>query len=109
MSNHSDERAQEVLTHLAGEFISRESNRNSLITITGHKNSPDLAYMTFYFTVLPEDQEKAALDFLKRNRGEFKNFVKEKSRLQHIPFFDFEIDSGEKARQRIEKISQDLK
>ena len=50
--------------------------------------------------------EKAALDFLKRQRSAFREFAMEKSRMGRIPFFDFELDSGEKNRQKIDEISR---
>ena len=51
------------------------------------------------------DKEKAALDFLKRIRSEFRTHLMEKARMRRIPFFDFEIDYGEKNRQKIDEIS----
>jgi ribosome-binding factor A len=73
----------------------------SVRTFDANKNA------TIYFTVFPEDQENTALDFLKRKRTEFKEFVKEKALLGRVPFFDFQIDLGEKNRQRIEEIIQE--
>jgi ribosome-binding factor A len=107
MSFHK-EKVIELISHTASEFIKRESNRNSLITVTNVTASDDLKYSNIFFTVLPENQEQAALDFLKRNRSEFKKFFKEKSRVNHIPFFDFLIDEGEKHRQKIDEISRNL-
>ena len=62
-----------------------------------------------FVTVLPETQENAAIDFLKRQRSEFKSFIKKKSRMNRIPQFDFLIDEGEKSRQRIDEISNEIK
>ena len=55
-------------------------------------------------TVFPEIHEKTALEFAKRKRSEFKEFVKENSKLGRIPMMDFEIDFGEKNRQKIDSL-----
>jgi ribosome-binding factor A len=103
--NIREGRIKELIRELSAEFLSRESNRTSLITVTNVHVSPDGKTATIFFTVLPEDKQKAALDFAKRMRSDFREFVKEKSRLQRLPFFDFEIDTGEKNRQRIDELS----
>ena len=102
------ERVRENLMHLAAEFVSKESNRQSLITITNANVSPNFSESTIFFTVIPESQEENVLNFLKRKRREFKQFVKQNTNMRKIPFFDFELDRGEKHRQKIEKISHKI-
>lgn len=102
MSTIKDQRFEEILRDLAARFLALESNRTSLITVTRVGTADHGAQATIYFTVLPESAEAAALDFLKRKRSEFRDYVKEHARLMRIPFFDFEIDKGEKARQKID-------
>ncbi|MFA6297079.1 MAG: ribosome-binding factor A [Candidatus Paceibacterota bacterium] len=92
-----NEKIKEEVHHLASEFLSRESNRDALITVTNTFLSDDNKYATILFTTLPENKEKAVLDFLKRKRGEFKEYVKNHSKIGRIPFFDFEIDEGQKS------------
>ena len=105
MSADRNEKLKEFIRIIAAEFIQRESNGTSLITITNVSLSDNGGQSTIYFTVLPADKEKAALDFLKRMRGEFRTHLMEKARMRRIPFFDFEIDFGEKNRQKIDEIS----
>jgi ribosome-binding factor A len=102
MSTFKQERFEEILRGCAAQFVSLESNRKSMITITRVVANDQGNLATVYFTVLPEDQEEAALDFLKRKRSDFRAYVKYNARLMRIPFFDFEIDRGEKARQKID-------
>ena len=45
------------------------------------------------------------LAFAKRKRSEFREYLKKHSALQRLPTVDFEIDYGEKNRQRIDEIS----
>lgn len=106
--NHSrrKDKLPELLKHLAAEFVERESNRSSLITITNTILSQNGQHIKILFTVLPETQEQAALDFLQRKKKEFFEFVDKNARVGRMPKIDFAIDVGEKNRQRIEFLSQ---
>jgi len=89
---------------LVSEFISAESNRQALITVTRTTISPDFANATVYFTVIPEDKEEEALFFLKRQGREIRAHVAKKVELKKLPYFTFEIDKGEKSRQHIDDL-----
>ena len=43
----------ETIAHLAGDFFARESNGQSLVTVTRAEMSHDLKNITVYFSVLP--------------------------------------------------------
>lgn len=101
-----EEKTKEEIQHLASKFIESESNRNSLITVTSTHLTKDFKKAIIFVTVFPEKEEEKAVHFLKRQRSEFRHFVKKNSRIGRIPFFDFEIDKGEKSRQRIDELSQ---
>lgn len=102
---YHEERIKEQIMHLAMEFMSRESNRASLVTVTNVILLEDGAKAIVLFTVLPDDKAPAVLDFAKRKRPEFRKYVKDRCRFRVIPFFDFEIDLGEKNRQKIDELS----
>lgn len=102
------EKVREMIIKNANDFIMLEANNQSLITVTDANVSPDLKRSTIFVSVLPETKEKAVMDFLKRQRSNFKKYFKEKNSISTIPFFDFQLDFGEKARQQIEEISQKL-
>lgn len=104
-SNFRDKKTAEVIREYASKFLLEESSGKSLITVTNIKISGDLKHATIYFTVYPADGEKSALDFCKRKRSEFKDYIKDNSGLARIPQIDFEIDLGEKNRQLIDNIS----
>ncbi|MDP2593488.1 MAG: ribosome-binding factor A [bacterium] len=99
-----DERIKEVVRKAAALFLNKESNGSSLITVTdvALKNRGKKA--DIMITVLPENQEDAALDFSKRKRGEFREVLKHETSLQVLPFVDFLIDKGEKNRQRVDEL-----
>lgn len=92
----------EELTHAAGMFFARESNGESLITVTRANIAPDFKNATIFLSVLPTTQEQRALDFAKRQRPEFRNYMKKYLKLKTLPFIDFSLDYGEKNRQNVD-------
>jgi ribosome-binding factor A len=103
---HRKDRISEELAHAAAKFIQQESNTNPMITVTHAELSQDFKNATVFVTVFPEDQEELSMDFLRRNVKDFRDFLKNETRLQHLPWLSFEIDGGEKSRQKIDKIIQ---
>jgi ribosome-binding factor A len=99
-----DERIKEILHDQGARFLLQNGNGTSLLTVTRTELTKDGKRATIFFTVFPDKFEKTALEFAKRKRGEFKEFVKENSKLGRIPLLDFEIDSGEKNRQKIDNL-----
>jgi len=98
------ERGVRALKDATAGFLARESDRTSLITVTSLSISPDFSKATIFVTIYPEDNEKEALDFLKRKRGELRTYLGEKVKMRKIPFLDFALDQGEKNRQHIEDL-----
>ena len=101
------ERNEKIANHikeLAAQFLSRENNRTSLITVTSCTVSPDMKKSTIFITVLPNTKEDNVLNFIKRNLGELREFVKKNMSTKIIPFLDVEIDKGEKNRQKIDEL-----
>ncbi|KKW24441.1 MAG: Ribosome-binding factor A [Candidatus Kaiserbacteria bacterium GW2011_GWB1_52_6] len=96
----------ETLAHLAADFLARESNRESLITVTRASLSPDLKHVTVFISVIPEKFEATALAFVKRQQKEFRAYIRAHSRLGLLPSVDFEVDYGEKNRQRIDDLTR---
>lgn len=99
-----NEKIANQIKELAAEFLGRENNRTSLITVTSCNTSPDLKKATVFITVLPDAKETSALEFAKRKRKEIREFVKEKMKIKIIPFLDIQIDQGEKNRQKIDEL-----
>jgi ribosome-binding factor A len=106
--NVKDEKAAEILRHCAAEFLARESNHTSLITVTKVELGVRGGTSSIFFTVLPETAQQEALEFLKRRRSDFREYLKSHTRMQRLPFIDFKIDFGEKNRQKIEDLSQNI-
>jgi ribosome-binding factor A len=101
---HKNKRAEDELKKLAMNFIERESNGTSLVTVTGAILENRGKNLHILFSVLPEDKEQVVLEFLKRKTGDFKDYLKKNSRIGIIPFVDFKIDLGEKNRQIVDRL-----
>ncbi len=97
-------RAESVIRKIVDEYISRNSGGQSLITITSIVQADRSNNVTIRVSVLPENQEKAVIDFLNRNVSEIRDDIKSKSKIGILPFLHFEIDKGEKHRQDIFEI-----
>ncbi len=100
-----NERQSEALRTAAAEYLAREANRNTLITVTRTQMSEDGKRAVIYITVYPETGEQAALAFANRNRGELGQFLSKRTKGMRIPKFEFEIDLGDKNRRRLEELS----
>ncbi|MDZ7725996.1 MAG: ribosome-binding factor A [Candidatus Campbellbacteria bacterium] len=96
----------ELIHKLAAEYVSREANSLSMITVTGADISRDLVNAKVFFTVLPEDKEESASEFLERKKYDFREYVRKSTSLKILPKIDFALDLGEKNRQRIEELSK---
>jgi ribosome-binding factor A len=92
------------IKELSAIFLERENNHTSLITVTSSDLSPDLKNATIFVTVLPDEKEALALDFLKRKRKELREFLKKQIKIKTIPFIDIKIDEGEKNRRKIDEL-----
>lgn len=103
MDHHA--RIEEEVAHCAAEFLNREANRNTLITVTRAVATRDARKIDVLVSVYPESNEATALHFLKRKRSLFREYVKKHTRLKMIPLLDFLIDYGEKNRQHIDELS----
>jgi ribosome-binding factor A len=99
------EKTREAIAKLAAEFLMRESNRQSLITVTGASVAENRKRALVFITVLPESHETAALGLANRKARDFRQFLKERIRLGILPRIEFIIDKGEKNRQRIDELS----
>lgn len=104
MPMERNEKVANSIKELAAQFLGRENNRTSLITVTSCATSPDLKKATILITVFPDTKEDIALNFIKRNLGELREFLKKNLPIKTIPFLDVAIDQGEKNRQKIDEL-----
>jgi ribosome-binding factor A len=91
MKPYRRDRMLSVVGHAAAEFVNRESNGRSLITVTDVKFSGKRAVEVFV-SVMPEQEARAAMDFLDRRKSDFPSFLKEKIRARELPRVAFLLD-----------------
>jgi ribosome-binding factor A len=99
-----NEKIANLIKELGAQFLERESNNTSLITVTSCTVSPDTKRATIFITVLPDEKETSALGFVKRKRKELREYFKKNMKIKIIPFIDIQIDRGEKNRQKIDEL-----
>jgi ribosome-binding factor A len=102
---HHD-RAEELILHAAAEFVSRESNGISLITATRAELASRGDRATIFVTVFPETSTAQAIEFLNRRADDFREYLKEHSRMRDLPRVAFEEDYGEKNRQHLDELGR---
>ncbi len=98
------DRLGEFYAHLAAEYVNAESNRTSLITVTRATMNSDLSRVAVFVTILPEERERGAIDFLNRSTDDLRAFITKKTKFRRLPHFTFVLDTGEKNRRRLDEI-----
>ncbi len=106
MNPNREKRMNEAVREAAAEFLAREANRQSLITVTNAVVSSDGHLATIYLTIFPESAELRALSFARRHGGELAEFFKKRVRGMRIPHIEFALDKGEKNRQRLDELGE---
>lgn len=86
------ERMIEAVKKAASEFINRESNRRSMITVTQVHFDARRKRADIFVSVFPEKDTHAATDFLNRQRSEFREYLKKHTRLHVLPRVMFLAD-----------------
>jgi ribosome-binding factor A len=76
----------------AAEFINRESNRRSLITVTKVELNPRGLRGRIYVSIFPDLQSHAAIDFLSRMEDDFKDYLRTKIKMHIYPHCVFVQD-----------------
>lgn len=105
--NVRENKAAELLTQLAAQYIAREAGRTTLITPTHSHIGSDRKNAIIFVSVFPTEEGPHALTFLTRHKDLFREYLKKHSRLARLPYITFELDYGELNRQRIDELSRD--
>jgi len=106
---YQDEKIKSLVKDLAGDFLERESNKTSLVTVTRVELTEKGHKALIFFTVLPDDKAEEVLQFTKRKRSEFRDYVREKAKIGRMLNFDFVFDIGEKNRQKVDDALRNAK
>ncbi|MDO8523619.1 MAG: ribosome-binding factor A [bacterium] len=84
-----DDRVASAVHTAAAEFINRESNRRSLITVMRVTLSPDEKRAHVFVSVYPAKDTAAAMDFLSRQHDAFMTYLKKTVKLHLLPHVSF--------------------
>ncbi len=102
--NFRKEKLTSALEHLAAAFISKDGPLSPLITVTRSELSDSGRHITILVSVLPESEEKTAMEFLSKSKKDFSLYIQEHGQVMRMPSLDFKIDEGEKNRRIVEDI-----
>ncbi len=102
--NRKDQKTIQLIREAAAAFVQLESNRASLITITGVRLDGKNSKAEILFTVMPQEKEAAVLEFLQRKQREFLEYTRAHARIGRNYMYSFAIDFGEHHRQHIEEL-----
>ena len=95
-------RLAETIRRLAGEWLEAEQgDEPGLVTVTDVRVTEDLHHATVFFTVLGDDQARAAAEaWVASSAPQVRTFVASQLRLRHAPTIEFvpDIVPGEGAR-----------
>lgn len=94
-----------IMSQIA-DWITRNGNRKSLITLTRAAYSDDHKKLQIFYTVIPENQEAPALEFLTRHTHDIRDHIKKQTK-REVGFFNFALDIGERNRERISDLLED--
>lgn len=106
--NSKFERINKEMKKLFATFVEKESNKNSLVTITRCEISRDRKNINVFFSVMPVEAEKQVLSFLNRRKWDARDYMKKRIKTRVIPFVHFVIDEGEKNRQKIDQLLKEV-
>lgn len=104
IKKHKDEKMASLITKFAAEYFCIESNMDSLMTVTKTDILDKGKRAIVFFTALPKEKEPQALEFAKRRKRDFRQFIMSKKSFGFAPRIDFAIDEGEHNRQRIDEL-----
>ena len=86
------EKTEKIIREIAATFIEKESGPQSLITVTRVETRNRERTATIYLNVMPKDKEDVVMQFLSRKVTEFKEYLRDNSRLSSVPFTEFKLD-----------------
>ena len=108
MNTQKHNRLAEYIREIAAEYLVREANHDSLITVTGVELSDKETRARILISVLPTAKEADALDFVERKANDLRLYFMKKVKMRRAPRLSFAIDIGEKNRQRIDEIQHKI-
>jgi ribosome-binding factor A len=104
MSSRREEKIASLLKKLVSDFLARLELNKSIVTITSIELSKDLKFAKVFVSIYPEKEDEKILDIIKSGKSGIKKYIRSKTRLKFLPDLEFNIDKGERNRQKIEEL-----
>lgn len=98
------ERLASLLRDTASSFVRFEVDPNAMVTVTRVELSSDSSMVKFFVSVFPEAKEVETVKLLNKKKKEMKEFLRKETRLNILPYVEFEVDKGAKLERKIEEI-----
>lgn len=102
------EKINVLLREVVADILSRDLQfpPGALVTVTRADASDDLYSARVFVSVMSADaaHEQAVLDQLTRACGAVQHALNRRLRMRPVPRITFEVDRGEKRRERVEKL-----
>ena len=92
MDKHDNKRESLIANH-AALFFNRESDRTSLITVTGCRLSQGGKMADIIISVLPADKSESALAFAKRKRSDLREYLATNGRFRNPPRVEIVLEN----------------
>lgn len=83
-----------AVAHAAAEFVNRESNGRSLITVTEVRYTNREKSVEILVSVMPREAAHAVIDFLKRQEKPFSAYLRTQIKARGLPHTTFLLDPG---------------
>ena len=103
MTSRRQEKVNSLLRRFVSSFLVKEKS-SAIVTITRIETSKDLKIAKIFISIFPESKETETIKLLKLKTGELHKFIGSRIKMKFLPHLEFEIDKGEKERQKIEKL-----
>ena len=104
-------RLAETIRRLAGEWLEAEQadHPGALVTVTDVRVTEDLHHASVFFTVLGDDQARAAAEaWVASSATQVRTFVASQLRLRHAPTLEFVPDTVPGQGARIDRLLAEL-
>ena len=95
-----------LLRNLVSSFVGREFKSGTIITVTHVETSRDLRNAKVFVSIFPDSKSDDTLKLLEKKSRDLKKYVQPLLKMKFLPEFEFELDYGEKNRQKLEEILQ---
>lgn len=110
MANEERQRnIEQTARKIAGKFFTTHNPPGQLVTVTKVEASSDLSYLTFFVTLLPEDNQEDDKNKLENKLPQLREQIGNKMELRRVPELKIAFDRRESSRKRVEEILDQAK